>query len=65
MGLTRKSLEINPKDATAYHNRGLVKHALGDMEGAMPDYDKAIEINPDYAYAYNSRGVAKRKSRRL
>ncbi len=45
--------------ATAYYNRGVVKHNKDDYDGAIADYSKAIELKPDYAKAYNNRGVAK------
>ena len=54
-----KAIELNPKDAKAYVNRGLAKINLGDNEGAIRDSDKAIELNPQYAEAYVNRGFAK------
>ena len=41
-----KAIEINPKEAKAYHNRGMAKDLLRDYQGAISDYTKAIEINP-------------------
>ena len=29
-----KAIELNPKDALAYNNRGIIKRALDDYEGA-------------------------------
>jgi tetratricopeptide (TPR) repeat protein len=52
-------ININPKDAAAYNNRGISKANLGQYENAIKDYDKAIEINPKYATAYNNRGSSK------
>ena len=43
-----KAIEIDPKNASAYHNRGLAKVDLGDEKGALEDYVKAIELNPRY-----------------
>jgi tetratricopeptide (TPR) repeat protein len=40
----------------AYNNRGLIKKALKDFDGATEDYTKAIEINPSFASAYFNRG---------
>ena len=36
-----------------------VKDKLGDIQGAIEDYNKAIEINPKYAEAFYNRGIAK------
>ena len=52
-------LALNPDNAMAYYNRGVVKDDLGDKSGALSDYDKAISLNPDYAEAYNNRGNVK------
>lgn len=34
---------------------------LGDLPGAIADYNKAIEINPNHADAYNNRGNTRYK----
>jgi tetratricopeptide (TPR) repeat protein len=51
-------IQVNPKDAIAYHNRGEAYSLKGDVDRAISDYNKAIELNPNYAPAYNSRGRA-------
>ena len=51
-----KAIELNPKDAKAYYNRGNAKHQLKQYKEAIADYDKAIELNPKDANAYNNRG---------
>jgi hypothetical protein len=53
-----KAIEINPSDADAYYNRGVVYHGEGQYDQAISDYTKAIEIDPRYANAYNNRGLA-------
>jgi Flp pilus assembly protein TadD len=53
------ALELNPKDALAYRNRGGAKVNLGDHQGAIQDCTKAIELDPKDADTYNSRGVVK------
>ncbi len=42
-----------------YNNRGLMKSNMGDISGAMQDYNAAIEMNPSYAEAYNNRALLK------
>jgi tetratricopeptide (TPR) repeat protein len=51
-------IQVNPKDAIAYHNRGEAYSLKGEVDRAISDYNKAIELNPNYAPAYNSRGRA-------
>ena len=46
----------NPRNASAYYNRGFEYKAKGDVDLALADYTKAIEIDPKFAMAYNSRG---------
>ena len=60
IAVSDKTIELNPRNASAYYNRGLAKRTKGDLDGAIADFDKAIELNPTYAQAYNNRGSAKR-----
>ena len=52
-------IEINPKDALAYLNRGVAKFNLKDYQGSIADFNQAIEINPQFAGAFINRGVSK------
>ena len=56
----QKVIEMDPRSAEAYYNRGIVKSKSGDYSGAIKDFDKAIELKPRSAEAYNNRGVAKK-----
>jgi Flp pilus assembly protein TadD len=51
-------IRSDPKDASAYHMRGIVLAKNGDLGQAIADYSKAIEIDPRFAAAYNSRAEA-------
>jgi tetratricopeptide (TPR) repeat protein len=51
-----KAIEINPKYAMAYYNRGIPHSNKGQYDKAIADYTKAIELNPKYAGAYVNRG---------
>src|SRR5262245_39883318 len=51
-----KAIELDPKYADAYHQRGIALRRNGDFAGAIAEQSKAIEINPAFARAYNSRG---------
>lgn len=56
-----KALELNPKFASAYNNRGAAYAQKGQFDKAITDYTRALEINPKYAEAYNNRGAAYRQ----
>ena len=51
-------LNDNPYDAAALSNRGNIRLALGDPQGAIRDQTKAIEISPDDLDPYLNRGIA-------
>jgi lipoprotein NlpI len=53
-----KVIELNPKDARVFNNRGLVYTKLKQFEKAIQNYNQAIELNPKYADAFIDRGVA-------
>ena len=54
-----KALEIDPKFAMAYVNRGEARGFLKDYYCVIDDCTKAIEINSKLAEAYFVRGYAK------
>ncbi|MCX6146915.1 MAG: hypothetical protein NTW25_06640 [Candidatus Kapabacteria bacterium] len=41
-----KCLEIDPKYNSAYFQRALAKHAIGDKSGALTDLGKLLELDP-------------------
>jgi Flp pilus assembly protein TadD len=51
-------IRARPKDAAAYHMRGVVLARNGDTGQAIADYTKAIALNPAFVPAYNSRALA-------
>ena len=53
-----KAIELDPKIAAAYNNRGIIYDDLELYQSAIADYNKAIELDANYANAYNNRGVA-------
>jgi tetratricopeptide (TPR) repeat protein len=55
-----RAIKINPSNANAYYNRGLLKATkLQDTQGALADYNRAIKLKPGYDAAYNNRGNLK------
>ena len=57
IALYTEVVSLAPDDAEAYHNRGLLKVALGDKKGAIEDYSMAILHNPELFQTYSNRGV--------
>ncbi len=51
-------LNENPNDAAALSNRGNIRLALGDPQGAIRDQTMAIEISPEDLDPYLNRGIA-------
>ncbi len=51
-------LNDNPNDPAALSNRGNIRLALGDPQGAIRDQTKAIEISPEDLDPYLNRGIA-------
>jgi len=51
-------IKADPKDATAYLNRGSVQATLGEMALAMSDYNTAIRLDPGAFEAWYDRGTA-------
>jgi lipoprotein NlpI len=53
----------NPRDASAYNERGIAYKEKGQYDKAISDYNMAIEINPRLSEAYNNRGLAYSKGK--
>lgn len=52
------AIDLNPKAAEIYNDRGLVFAAKKNYDQAISDYNRAIEINPNLHAAFNNRGIA-------
>jgi Flp pilus assembly protein TadD len=46
-----KVLEVNPKNAEAYYNLGLIYEHKNQKEDARNMYEKALNIDPEYKLA--------------
>lgn len=51
------AIKENPKNHTAYVNKGIVCRFLGEFEEAEKMYNKALELEPDYAELHVSLGA--------
>ncbi len=60
----RKAIELNPSDATAYYNLGILLKNLKRYDEAEAAYRKAIELNPSYATAYSNLAILLRVTER-
>ena len=58
-------IQIDPKCATAYNDRGYARMKLGDKVGAFADLNRATELSPLLTQAYVNRAVLKRDSNDL
>jgi len=62
--LARNAVEIAPTNARAWYLKGALSNALGDLVGALSDYEKATELLPTYLPAQIGRlGVLLRLNR--
>jgi predicted O-linked N-acetylglucosamine transferase (SPINDLY family) len=52
------ALNVDPRSASAYNNRGVVLAELGRLADAVASYDKAIAFAPGYVDAVVNRGNA-------
>ncbi|MBQ9638843.1 MAG: tetratricopeptide repeat protein [Bacteroidales bacterium] len=63
--LLTRAIDLMPRDADCYINRGVARDAIGDAEGALADYNIAIRLNPRNAIAWNNRGFLRYKQQRF
>jgi len=56
--LTERALLADPRNATAYHWRGITWLQLGFFDRAGADFDRALELEPGYINATRHKAVA-------
>ena len=54
----KKALALDPQNAGAHYNLGLVYDKMGKTDEAIGAYEKSIAINPGFASAYQNLGIA-------
>ncbi|MGB0166686.1 MAG: tetratricopeptide repeat protein [Luteibaculum sp.] len=52
-----QSAQLEPNRAYRYASRAFAKDRMGDVDGAIADYEKAIALDPNDAIAHNNLGV--------
>ena len=53
-----QGVQLDPKNAVAYRNRGVAYESKGDHDRAIQDYNQAVRLDPKDALAYMARGRA-------
>jgi Flp pilus assembly protein TadD len=56
-----KAIQINPKDGTAYYEKGVFLYQQGQYQDAESNLDSALKLEPQNADACFMRGRAKSK----
>jgi len=54
----RMALAVDPGNAPAHNQLGLLYQAIGNQSAAMPEFKAAIEADPDLFAAYNNLGAS-------
>ena len=57
-----KLIELSPRMAIAYFNKGCILLEMDDYEAASQAFTKAIELKPDFGEAYYNRGYIELRS---
>src|SRR5690606_3882624 len=55
------ALSMEPQNPYRYSSRAFLKDRMGDLKGAIADYERAIEIDPEDAIAHNNKGMVEEK----
>ena len=59
LAVYNQAIQLNPKFAEAYNNRGIVYRKQGKYDLAIADYNESIRLNnPKLWLPYNNRGIA-------
>ena len=60
---SNKAIDLDPKNAIAYNNRGMLHGRRGDYRKALSDFERAIQIDPRYERALQNSRVAQQRMR--
>ncbi len=53
----QKGIELRPDDPTLRHRRGTALALMGDVPGAVGEFEEALRLSPEFAKAHYSLGV--------
>jgi tetratricopeptide (TPR) repeat protein len=56
-----KAQKLDPNNPFRYSSRAFVKNGMGDVDGAIEDYNIAIHLDPQDAIAHNNLGLLQEK----
>lgn len=59
IALFSQAIQVDPKFAPAYQNRGFALSLQNNLDAAISDYNQAIQLDPKNVDAYYNRGTAK------
>lgn len=57
-----KIIEVEPRNADAYSDRGVSKFHLKDLKGALDDMNLAVNLEPENPYRYASRAYIRERN---
>lgn len=57
-----EAVSLDSEYSYRYASRAFAKDAMGDLNGAITDYEKALKLDPDDAIAHNNLGLLIEKS---
>jgi len=59
-----EALRLDPNNAKAFHRRAQARHRLGDLAGALDDYQRAVALHSDPAITQGLKAVQEALSQR-
>jgi lipoprotein NlpI len=53
-----RAAELDPKDAGVFHQRGLIRFKLGQVDASLADFDRCLELHPELRRSHWQRGIS-------
>lgn len=61
LGDMNEAQRLQPEYSYRYSSRAFIKDSLGDVKGAIEDYEVAIKLDPEDSVAHNNLGLLQEK----